>query len=170
MKTLNGAGSIVVLGQKSDGIALASECSLALIGISLVLRPLFERFGRCDQVIVSGSVIGAVVLVMALTARLQPKPWHDWVQVVAGYTLTIGTIVLTSVTLHWSMLVVGPVIVTLAVIKIAAFDSAEERRTHRGWRAPARGVNRGLRLVHSVEFPPHAPRDLRPFKRGPDAA
>jgi hypothetical protein len=157
MKTRSRSERIYFLEPKAARVTLVPQQVIAIIGVALIARPVFaqppwERMSDRDEVMCV-ALVGALVLVLALTTMIRLRRWQPWVQAAAGVSTCIVALFLLRDTPDGTALVAGSAIVTLAMRQIDAIESAEDHGRHRGWRQPAARFRRGLRLVHSSDWP-----------------
>jgi hypothetical protein len=146
------------LEPKTERVTLLPEQVIAIVAFALMARPMFaqslwEPVSHRDEVTRCLALVGALVLVIALTTMIRLSRWQPWVQAAAGLGVGFLPLFFLSDSPDWAALVAGSAIVTLAMWQIGAIASADDHAAHRGWRQPAARFQRGLRLVHSSDWP-----------------
>lgn len=148
MKTPEGQ-RIILFKAKSERASVVPEHAIAVVGCALVARPLFDHMGSRNDMIMGGVLVGALVILVALTTTVRLGYWQPCTQAAAGCGLYFAALVFSRDDVDWTVLAAAAAITLLAIFEINAIDSAGEHARHRGWRQPAPRPGRGLRLVHS---------------------
>lgn len=150
-------GRIHFLEPKTARVTLVPEQMIAIVGFALMARLVIAQLlweGMLHRHgVASVALVGALVLVLALTTMIRLTRWQPWVQAAAGAGTCFVTLFLLNDTPDWIALVGASAIVMLSMWQIDAIESAENHARHRGWRQPAVRFQRGLRLVHSSDWP-----------------
>lgn len=81
-----------------------------VLGVWLILAPLFGLAVAGSAAAWNGHIVGAVVAVFALWALAQPRRWEEWINLVCGVWLIIAPFALgfgASPGAMWNHIIVG---------------------------------------------------------------